>query len=238
MLSYAVLIDGGFVKRRLGSSVNPAGIDAIRLLLQHISSHHCLEGMRLHRVYYYDAKPLDGTETRPLDGSRVDFGRHPTVARFQKLQSELAREPFMSLRIGELSFNGWSVSGKALQKAKSSTIEIGTDDLAPNITQKGVDMRIGMDIAALTLKRQAQAIVLVTGDSDFVPAMKFARREGAQLFLVPLGHGIKESMREHSDFLLELSAVPPAIRGPQVIPQDTRPAPSDRSASPAHRPTW
>ena len=74
--------------------------------------------------------------------------------------------------------------------------------LKPQIGQKGVDMRIGMDIAALTLKGQADIIVLVSGDSDFVPAMKFARREGAQLFLAPLGHGIREAMREHSDLVL------------------------------------
>lgn len=63
-------------------------------------------------------------------------------------------------------------------------------------------MRIGMDIAALTLKKQVQIIVLVSGDSDFVPAMKFARREGCQLFLCALGHHIKPSMLEHSDLLL------------------------------------
>ncbi len=47
--------------------------------------------------------------------------------------------------------------------------------------------------------------MLVAGDSDFVPAMKFARREGAQLFLAPLGHGIKEPMREHADLVLEIT---------------------------------
>ena len=36
-------------------------------------------------------------------------------------------------------------------------------------------MRVGLDIASLTLKKQVEVIVLVTGDSDFVPAMKFAR---------------------------------------------------------------
>jgi uncharacterized LabA/DUF88 family protein len=49
-------------------------------------------------------------------------------------------------------------------------------------------------------------IVLVTGDSDFVPAMKFARREGAQIFLVSCGHALRPDMREHSDLLLELEA--------------------------------
>ena len=204
MLSYAVLVDGGFVKRKLGSVVRPAGIVAIRELLRKISEADCLKGMRLHRVYYYDAKPLDGSEEKPLGGGLVDFGKHPTVARFQALQSELAREPFVSLRLGELSFNGWNVAGKFLQKSRTPKVEIDASHLVPNITQKGVDMRIGMDIAALTLKRQVQVIVLVTGDSDFVPAMKFSRREGAQLFLVHLGHGVKESMREHSDLIVDI----------------------------------
>jgi hypothetical protein len=33
--------------------------------------------------------------------------------------------------------------------------------------------------------------------------MKFARREGAQLFLVTLGHGIKDEMREHADLVVD-----------------------------------
>jgi uncharacterized protein (TIGR00288 family) len=82
-------------------------------------------------------------------------------------------------------------------------VEIGAADFEPDIRQKGVDMRIGLDIASLTLKHQVGVIVLVTADSDFVPAMKFARREGAQLFLVTLGHGIKEGMREHADLVIE-----------------------------------
>jgi uncharacterized LabA/DUF88 family protein len=63
---------------------------------------------------------------------------------------------------------------------------------------------IGLDIAALTLKAHVSVIVLVTGDSDFVPAMKFARREGAQVLLVTLGHPIRSDMLEHSDLVLEL----------------------------------
>jgi uncharacterized LabA/DUF88 family protein len=90
-----------------------------------------------------------------------------------------------------------------LNDATESELEISAKDLKPRITQKGVDMRIGMDIAALTLKKQVQAIVLVSGDSDFVPAMKFARREGVHLYLAALGHRVKPAMMEHSDVLLD-----------------------------------
>lgn len=206
--TYAVLVDGGFVKRKLGTSKRPAGIEEMRDLLSKIRSHACVNGMRLHRVYFYDSKPLETAEEKPLNGGKVDFSASPIVARSQKLQLELSREPFVSLRMGELSFNGWRVSPRHLSNAKGASVEITESDLSPAIGQKGVDMRIGMDIAALTLKRQVQVIVLVTGDSDFVPAMKFARREGAQLFLAPLGHGIKESLREHSDLVIDLQIQP------------------------------
>ena len=97
------------------------------------------------------------------------------------------------------------ISNEESEKQEQDTVEITAADLVPVIQQKGVDMRLGLDIAALTLKDQVKVIVLVAGDSDFVPAMKFARREGAQLFLAPLGHGIKEPMREHADLVLEIT---------------------------------
>lgn len=47
-------------------------------------------------------------------------------------------------------------------------------------------------------------LVLVTGDADFVPPMKFARREGVQFAIVTLGHPVHPDLREHADFSLEL----------------------------------
>ncbi len=59
-------------------------------------------------------------------------------------------------------------------------------DVDLSLRQKGVDMRLGIDIASITLKKQADTLILVTGDSDFVPAAKLARREGAEVILDPL----------------------------------------------------
>ena len=43
-----------------------------------------------------------------------------------------------------------------------------------------------MDIASLSYKHQVDQIVLIAGDSDFVPAAKLARREGLDFVLDPL----------------------------------------------------
>lgn len=69
------------------------------------------------------------------------------------------------------------------------------------LRQKGVDMRIGIDISSLTLKKQADTIVLVAGDSDFVPAAKLARREGMEFILDPLWQKVNADLFEHIDGL-------------------------------------
>lgn len=68
--------------------------------------------------------------------------------------------------------------------------------------QKGVDMRVGMDMARLALREMVRAVVVVTGDSDFVPAFKFVRREGMKVILDPMGHNIKTELRQHADIVL------------------------------------
>ena len=47
-------------------------------------------------------------------------------------------------------------------------------------------------------------LVLVSGDSDMVPAMKFARREGVRIFLHTLGNatGVREELKAHADVVL------------------------------------
>lgn len=202
MNSFAILIDGGFVKRKLGTAKVPATAKDVQSLIEKVCVHEMLRGLTLHRVYFYDAAPLDEQRDKPLQGGRRDFGKEPIVARSRKLHADLVRVPFVALRMGELSFRGWTLKKSDLPTDQPS-LTIVSDDLHPLIQQKGVDMRLGLDIAALALKRLVQAVVLVTGDSDFVPAMKFARREGLQVFLAPLGHGIYETMREHSDVVLE-----------------------------------
>lgn len=76
------------------------------------------------------------------------------------------------------------------------------------LRQKAVDMRIGTDISSLTLKRQVDTIILVAGDSDFVPASKLARREGVRVILDPMWRSVKPSLFEHIDGLYSGSPRP------------------------------
>lgn len=53
----------------------------------------------------------------------------------------------------------------------------------------------------MAYKKQVEKIVLISGDSDFVPAAKLARREGIDFVLDPLGATIKPDLLEHIDGL-------------------------------------
>lgn len=205
MPNYAILIDGGFVKRQLRTTNGPMNSASIKELIDSFCKLEVLRFMKLHRVYYYDSVPLDTSHQKPLGGELSEFGNSPIASQARKLFEELQLIPFVALRLGELSFNGWKIKNKKILNKELLSVEISNDDLKPNITQKGVDMRIGMDMAALTLKKQVDAIILVSADSDFVPAMKFVRREGAQVFIAPLGRKVKTSMIEHSDMVLNIN---------------------------------
>ncbi len=71
-------------------------------------------------------------------------------------------------------------------------------------------MKIGLDIAALAFKRLVDRIVLISGDSDFVPASKLARREGIDFVLDPMWNPINPDLHEHIDGLQSFSPRPKA----------------------------
>ena len=60
-------------------------------------------------------------------------------------------------------------------------------------------MKIGIDISSLAYKQQVNQIILISGDSDFVPAAKQARREGIDFILDPMKATIKDDLFEHID---------------------------------------
>ena len=90
---------------------------------------------------------------------------------------------------------------KKLMLGKICLTDLTEDDFQFVAPQKGVDMRIGLDIASMTFKKQIDQIILIAGDSDFVPAAKMARREGIDFILDPMWADIRPALFEHIDGL-------------------------------------
>jgi uncharacterized LabA/DUF88 family protein len=50
--------------------------------------------------------------------------------------------------------------------------------------------------------------VVVSGDSDLVPAFKFARREGMRVYLDHLKHGVMRELKAHADIVMDVALNP------------------------------
>jgi len=199
-----ILLDGGFVKKKLKVRHGrfPTANDVVALC-HGIMTHERLEESTLFRIYYYDAPPLTGSATNPIDKSRTDFESTPASRQNRQLIDSLELEADFAVRRGQLLRTGWKLGREALRNLSRNTGRpITGRDLVPDISQKGVDIRIGLDIASIALRRVAGILVLVTGDSDFVPAMKLARKEGMRVYLECLGHAVRRELKAHADFVL------------------------------------
>lgn len=194
----AVLLDGGFVVKRLQELIgvgSPTASDVLKF------AHKCAYGdEQLFRVYYYDCYPFGRKLTNPLNKQVTDYGNTPqNLARTQFLD-DLAVSNHVALRRGELKCGGWRIRKKSQFSLIKRGRAVVDSDLEPDFRQKRVDMKIGLDVAWLSSKHIVDTIILVSADTDFVPAMKFARREGVKVVVVPMNCStFKGVLREHAD---------------------------------------
>ncbi len=199
----AILLDGGFVKKKLGKKLHrfPSTDDVMQLRAD-IMAHERLRGLSLFRVFFYDAPPFEGRANNPIDQSVVNFSETVQAGQNRALLEALEMLPDFAVRRGNIIQTGWKLGSAALRNLSQSQRAIEARDIVPDMKQKGVDLRIGLDIATLSLRRIVDTVVLVTGDSDLVPAMKFARREGLRVYLQALGHRVRRELKAHADFVL------------------------------------
>jgi uncharacterized LabA/DUF88 family protein len=112
------------------------------------------------RAYYYHCLPYQGSP--PTEVERARF------ASMSKFVNTISRLPRFEVRLGRLAFRGTQPNG------------------SPIFMQKRVDCMLGVDMALLAAKGKVSNIEVLSGDSDFIPAIEAVKREG---ILVTLWHG-------------------------------------------------
>jgi len=199
----AILLDGGFVKKKLYSRNRRfATVQDITSVCTDIMADDNLTTTKLFRIYYYDAPPFEGQSKNPISRTILNFSATQQAAQNRSLIDSLELQPNFAVRRGTLVQSGWKLGSAALHSLAQTSRPITHNDLVPDMTQKGVDIRIGLDIAWISLKRVVDVIVLVTGDSDFVAVMKFARKEGLKVILSPMGHSVRRELKAHADLII------------------------------------
>lgn len=202
----AVMIDGGFFVKRFNSLYNKdrkmSGAEVADYLytLAHL---HVGKENTLYRIFYYDCYPFAKKMHNPVTKKSVDYSKTDEYRFRMDLFEELKRKRKVALRLGELKDNGqWHIHTNKVKELLSGALKVEDlkeEDVYIDIRQKGIDMKIGVDIASLALKRFVDRIVLVSGDADFVPAAKLARREGIDFILDPMQARVEPGLFEHID---------------------------------------
>ena len=200
---FAVLFDGGFLTKKLQKKLGRYPLVAdLEAETQRIVSHLALADCQLLRFYFYDAPPSDKVIENPIDHQKIDLGQSARAREAKALQQGLELVPHFAVRRGETVFHGWKLGTSATRDMQASPRAPLARDFVPDIKQKGVDLRIGLDIARIALRQMAQIIVVVAGDSDLVPAFRFARREGIRVYLDHMGHAVNRELKAHVDLIL------------------------------------
>lgn len=206
----AIMVDGGFYRKRAyyhwGEKDPKARADELfDYCMSLLRDKH--EQRNLYRIFYYDCPPISKMVFNPITKKVDNLGDSDEYAWTNKFFQELKHRRKIALRLGRLSENTlhYNLKYDSFKKLVNGSLKLDDltqSDIELNIEQKGVDMRIGIDISSLAIKRQVDQILLISGDSDFVPAAKHARREGIDFILVPMGATIKPDLYEHIDGMI------------------------------------
>jgi uncharacterized LabA/DUF88 family protein len=202
---YAILLDGGFLTKKLHERLSRHATAAdIVAECDRLRSLPYVAGYELLRIYYYDAPPSSDSLGLPVSKSKLNLSETPRFRMSQSLYAHLALMPHFALRMGHtmLSPHHWRIKPRVAKQLIKSPRELVDNDFDLDLSQKGVDIRIGLDMARLALRETVRTVVVVTGDSDFVAAFKFVRREGVKVILDPLGHNVRTELREHADIVV------------------------------------
>jgi uncharacterized LabA/DUF88 family protein len=166
----AILIDGGYLRAIANKDKQKYDPDFIEKFALGCRGND----EEIFRILYYDCAPYIGDVKLPVSGSVHNF--HGS----DQWLTDLSRRELFAIRRGVLKFRGF----------KPKQIPVGAkpqdSDFAPDFEQKGVDMRIGLDIAVYSANRAVNRIVLVSNDTDCIPALKHGRRSGLQMVTVEL----------------------------------------------------
>ncbi|MCY4031160.1 MAG: NYN domain-containing protein [Hyphomicrobiales bacterium] len=144
------------------------------------------------RFLYYDAPPFEGMVRLPVSKKRKQ------VRESGSFLDDLAVLNYVAVRRGQLRFKAWAPKKKQ---------PIRDEDYRPVYEQKGVDTRIALDIANFCARKTVDRIILFSGDTDLIPALKYARIAGLQtalLQLPPPARKLDRKLVAHSDLVLNI----------------------------------
>ena len=188
-MNTAILVDGAFFLHRYarcfpgGDTHTP---EQVAKALHKIALQHC-DG-DLYRIFYYDCPPLQKKAHNPITKQPIDFSKTPAAIFRFGLFEELKKLRKVALRLGHLQGDMiWNIRPARFRDLITGQItlqQLTAGDVFCDVRQKGVDMKLGVDVASLALKRLVNRIVLIAGDAEFRQMLAKSLAGGREPFRV------------------------------------------------------
>jgi len=145
------------------------------------------EDEELFRIFLYLTKPYHpGKRILSLLNKNQQIKAKKVAKNQENFIKTIGICDFIAIRQGKLKFRGIDQNGN------------------PIFIQKQVDMLMGLDIAHLSYNKLVDRILFFCGDSDLIPALKIARKNGLQVVLAycPDIYEINiDELKLHSDII-------------------------------------
>lgn len=223
--NYAVLVDTGFL---MAEGAKALGLSRKGLAFDGAACVAWFNRFRHDRRYARTAR-LFGPRSF-LRAYWYDAAHDPSDRRFETQRrtfDELAEVPGLYLRLGYLQElrPGWQRPvRKAVQACDVSMIDFEKHfTFRPELTQKGVDALMTLDLVNLSRDRVVDAVLLISGDRDLEEAVRVAQGVGCKIALAhPPGAGVATTLRHLADARLQIE---PADLRRMLVPIQSSPPP-------------
>ena len=182
MIRVAILVDEGYYRKRANRLFGQKTAAERATELEEYCKKHLLQdktGTYLYRIFYYDYPPCDKNIYHPFLQRNINLKKSDLYTWMNTFLNELKSTRKFALRMGRLSSNdtGYIIKPEKMKALCANKISFSD----------------------ITLKKQVDQIILIAGDSDFVPSAKLTRREGVDFILEPMGQTINDDLNEHID---------------------------------------
>jgi uncharacterized LabA/DUF88 family protein len=124
------------------------------------------------RIYYYNAHVSKAID--PLGFQRQ-----------QKFFDNLRATPFITLKLGHLVYH------------RIRNEQGFSSQYFP--TEKGIDVQIAVDMIRMGLLKSCEGVILLSGDSDYIYAVRFAKDLGCNVFVASFPLGGSAELRNEGD---------------------------------------
>ncbi len=154
----AIFVDGAYLEKV--AKKNDVWVDYEKLsyqILARVSARTPSVTIDLLRTYYYNGRLHQSNP--PTEAEKEYFQKR------RRFYDKLEQLPSFTVRLGVVKYRGKNNQGR------------------PIYQQKQVDLLLGLDFALLSAKRSITHAAVVTGDSDMVPAIEEAKKEGIAVWL-------------------------------------------------------